>query len=71
MCGLFQLTGRAYFAGLVRADFPVSGEWTRQTLELVAADQKPENPVTVFRPGFGVFNGGNLEIRNLSVVIKP
>ena len=70
MCGLFQLTGRAYFAGLVRADFPVSGEWTRQTLELVAADQKPEDPVTVFRPGFGVFNGGTLEIRNLSIVIK-
>lgn len=69
-CCLFQLTGRAYGAGLVRDDFPVIGEWTRHRVVLTAEDQNPKNPVTVFRPGFGVYNGGWLEVRNLAIKIS-
>lgn len=68
---IFLLTGRHYGAGVVKENVPLSGEWTRHRVELTVSEPDAAHPPTVYRPGFIVGKGAQVELRGLKVELLP
>ena len=68
-CAAFQLTDRSYSAGFAQGEFEVSSEWRHCRVAVVASEGSGSHATTMFRPGFGVFNGGSLEVKNLKIAV--
>ena len=67
---LCLLTGTHYGAGTVQQRFAPTGEWKRHRIVLTVGEPDKAHFPTVYRPGFFLAQGGELEIRDLTVVVE-
>ena len=55
---------------VVQQRFAPTGEWERHRIVLTVGEPDKKHFPTVYRPGFFLAQGGELEIRNLTVVAE-